>query len=405
MPPMHRKKLPGSLWVNKGRWNWRVTPPGDVKRRNFPLKAPGAQSALPSSAPRRTAEEAAWLMVAAWNVEPQDFRGHSAGDIPLSALLALYADHCKTYYRRKDGSRTDTAKTEAWKARSVVQRLGPVRVADLRHADLLPVRDAMIADGFSRRVLNDCFNSWGRMLRWALDEALVRPADVAELSQMRALKPYRSAAREPEPVREPDRRAVKAVLALLPRNAADAVRLMERTGMRPSEALSIRFSRIERRRDGLWIYRPATYKTEWVGKPRAVVLGPAAQRILARYAGMDPAAPVFSPDAAVEDAAEGLVAPLQASGAAWPEKQFAQYIRRVLAEARKRGRLTEDVRGFSIAHLRHGTANRVRRWFGLTACKAVLGHSMRGGVTDVYTRESIEDEIIRLAAPAMRRLG
>ena len=402
---MQKKRLPGSLWVNKGRWNWRVTPPGESTRLNIPLRSPGAPHALPASTPRRTAEEAAWRIVASWNPDPAPLRGPRAGDASPANLLALYARHCATYYRRQDGSPTSAATNEPWKARAVVSRLPASPVADLRHSDMIPVRDALVADGLTRRVVNDCLAAWGRMLRWARDEALVRPQDVAELTQVAALKPFRSAAREPEPVREPDRRAVKAVLALLPRNAADAVRLLERTGMRPAEALAIRFSLIEKRRDGLWIYRPENHKSMWRGRPRAIVLGPVAQRILARYAGMDAASPVFSPDRAVEDAAPGLVAPLQTSGAAWQEKAFAQYLRRVLAEARKKGLLADDVRGFSVAHLRHGTANRVRRWFGLAACKAVLGHSMSGGVTDVYTRESIEEESIRLAAPAMARLG
>jgi DNA ligase (NAD+) len=39
------------------------------------------------------------------------------------------------------------------------------------------------------------------------------------------------------------------------------------------------------------------------------------------------------------------------------------------------------------------------------AARAVLGHSMRGGVTDVYTFEAAEREALRIAVPAAARLG
>lgn len=406
-----KQNLPGSLWKNKGRWNWRVTPPGDSKRRNFPLKAPGARNAITASAPRRDAEEAAWRLWRSFAASTQEARKKDAGEVSVATLVGLYAAHCRVYYRREDGSPTSSAAGEPRRLAMFARKLGAVALADVAHADLLPVRDALVLSGICRRSVNEAFFAWRRMLRWALDEALVRPEDVARLSLVRPLKRGRTTARETEPVREPDRRAVKGAIACLPPSVAALVRIMERTGMRPSEALGLAWDRIEKRRDGIWVYRPEFHKTRWRGRSRAVPLGPVCQRILAKYPPMDGQERVFSPDVALaerasmpEEEVTGRAWFLERGGA-WREAVFAKVVRRALALARERGLVPQEVPDFSVAHLRHGAANRFRRWFGLAACKAMLGHAMGGGVTDVYTRESLEEEALRIARPCALRLG
>ena len=60
---------------------------------------------------------------------------------------------------------------------------------------------------------------------------------------------------------------------------------------------------------------------------------------------------------------------------------------------------------WSANQLRHSFATEVRRKFGLEACRAVLGHSMGAAVTDRYSYEAIEDEIIAKASAAVEALG
>ena len=45
------------------------------------------------------------------------------------------------------------------------------------------------------------------------------------------------------------------------------------------------------------------------------------------------------------------------------------------------------------------------RAFGLDAARAVLGHAGGGCVTDVYTFDALEEEMVRAAAPAVEALG
>ena len=55
--------------------------------------------------------------------------------------------------------------------------------------------------------------------------------------------------------------------------------------------------------------------------------------------------------------------------------------------------------------LRHAFATEVRRRFGLEACRAVLGHSLGARITDRYSYDALEDEVIAKASPAVEALG
>ena len=67
--------------------------------------------------------------------------------------------------------------------------------------------------------------------------------------------------------------------------------------------------------------------------------------------------------------------------------------------------LRAGVASWSANQLRHAFATEVRRKFGLEACRAVLGHSMGARITDRYSYDAIEDEIIEKATPAVEALG
>ena len=56
--------LPGTLWINRGRWNWRVKLPGDTKRKNYPLYWNNQKVALAEEKGRSLAESLAWRL---WN--------------------------------------------------------------------------------------------------------------------------------------------------------------------------------------------------------------------------------------------------------------------------------------------------------------------------------------------------
>ena len=60
---------------------------------------------------------------------------------------------------------------------------------------------------------------------------------------------------------------------------------------------------------------------------------------------------------------------------------------------------------WSPNQLRHNCATEVRRRFGIATARAVLGHSFGDAVTDRYSFDAAEDELIRISTPAMVSLG
>ena len=76
------------------------------------------------------------------------------------------------------------------------------------------------------------------------------------------------------------------------------------------------------------------------------------------------------------------------------------------ASSLNRGRTrTRNVSPWGANRLSHNFGTEVRGAFGLEVAKAVLGHTGGGCVTDVYTLDALEEEMIRAATPAVEALG
>ena len=64
-----------------------------------------------------------------------------------------------------------------------------------------------------------------------------------------------------------------------------------------------------------------------------------------------------------------------------------------------------NVAPWGTNRLRHTFGTEVRWAFGLEAAKSVLGHTGGGCVTDVYTFDALDEEMIRAATSAVEALG
>jgi integrase len=80
---------------------------------------------------------------------------------------------------------------------------------------------------------------------------------------------------------------------------SDMVEVHRLIGARPTEICMIRPCDIDRTGD-VWIYTPATHKTEHHGHVRKIAIGPQAQAVLSRYLLRDPQAFCFTPKEAYE---------------------------------------------------------------------------------------------------------
>ncbi len=78
-------QLPGTLWVNHGRWNWRVKLPGDDKRKNLPLRLPGQSLPIPEGKGKSLAESLTWQI---WEKATRKDSGRSTtGDSRFICLV------------------------------------------------------------------------------------------------------------------------------------------------------------------------------------------------------------------------------------------------------------------------------------------------------------------------------
>jgi integrase len=346
-----------------------------------------------------------------WEEHTRQIARHEPTGATVEQLCAAWDAHCREYYK---GS--STAINAVVDVRMFRELYGHAAVSELTHADMLQLRDALVRSGVSRSTVNARLWRVKFMLAWALDEALIPATVKAELTQVRGIKRGRTSAPERQPVRPVDDATIAATVEHMMPNTADMVRIHRLTGMRPCELCGLRWSLIDRSRTP-WVYRvpPEINKNEWrgeLGQPRVVCIGPQARAILERHQGDDvPFSPMRSMAEYIAAHAAASAHPLSEAA---KEKRRAAHVPRVLGERWTTGAYTKTIaaacRRAGIApwganRLRHAFGTAVRRAFGLDAARAVLGHTNGGCITDVYTFDAIEDEMIRRAAPAVEALG
>ena len=404
-------KQTGSVFDNHGLWYYSVQLPGEKRRRQVPLRAPGAKHTLRTDRPRKMAEEAAARY---WEEHTRQIRRHDPAGVSVSELCALWAEHCREYYRGRDGKPTSMATNAVLAVRLFRDLYGNAAVAELTHADMLQLRDALVRSGVARTTVNRRLWCVKYMMEWALDEAIIPATVKAELTQVRGVKRGRTSAPERAPVRPVDDATISATVEHMMPNTADMVRVHRFTGMRPCELCALRWSLIDTSRTP-WVYHvPAEVnKNDWrgeLGQPRVVCIGPKARAILLRHRDGDVP---FSPVRAMAEHMEARRAARQTPIYGERKRQDGR-VPRVLGERWTTDAYTKTIRTacgkagitpWGANRLRHTFGTEVRRAFGLEAARAVLGHTGGGCITDVYTFDALADEMVRKSAPAVEALG
>src|SRR5262245_17780224 len=200
-------------------------------------------------------------VVAEWEANGRrlaDLEG-SRDSFLVADLGAAYRDHCRVYYRRKDGTPT----MEVTAVKNTTKRLealyAGLPAAEFGVRQLKTVRDAMIREGLSRGYINDQVGRLVRMFRWGAEEESV-PAEVfGRLRAVRRLQAGRSEARETQPrqpVSEPD---MRAVLPKLSRHVRGMVLAMWHTAMRCGEVVQLRTRDVDMT-GAAWVFHPTHHK-------------------------------------------------------------------------------------------------------------------------------------------------
>lgn len=332
--------------------------------------------------------------------------GPAPPDLTVNEVLLRFWTHAKTYYRHPDGRPTGELSNYRDSLRTLRQLYGHTPARDFGPLALKAVRERMVRDGLSRKVINQRVGRVRRVFKWAVAEQLVPPAVLQGLQAVAGLGQGRSAAPERAPVQPVADDLVERTLPHLPRHVRGVIRFLRLTGARPGEACLLRRSDIDTTAD-VWRFRPAHHKTAWRGKPRVVFVGPKAQAVLAEFPTDDPDAYVFSPArqraerfAEMRAARRTKVQPSQACRAvrAPRTKPGTRYTPKTLRQAVARACAEHGLPAWHPNQLRHAAATDIRKQFGLEAAQVALGHA-RADVTQIYAESdgALAEQVARQA--------
>jgi integrase len=298
-------------------------------------------------------------------------------------MIDAYLDFARGYYRHKDG--TPTSESPAIK--SAMARLrtyyGSLPCNDFGPRKLRKLVDKMKDEKLARGTINGYVKRLKMAFKWATSEELIDPSVFHGLFAVGGLRRFRGG-RETAPVRPVSQTAIDAAVERLSPVVAAMVRLHVLLGCRPGELCLMRPCDIDRTGE-VWEYRPERHKTQYAGHTRVIAIGPQAQEILRPFLERAVGAYCFCPREA-----------WQAGGYNPPGDCYLVSSYRVaVGRACKRAGITP----WTPNQLRHTTATRIRRRFGIEAAQAILGHA-DADVTLVYAEK---DQ--KLAADVARAMG
>ncbi len=321
----------------------------------------------------------------------------STDELTVIELCARYWQYAKKYYS-KDGKCTGEAPNIKLALRFLRDWYKTTPASEFGPLALQAVRQRMIEADNSRSYVNAQIGRIKRMFKWGVAEELVPPAVYEGLRAVSGLRHGRSEARDNAPVMPVEDCVVDDTLESLSSTVADMVRLQRLTGMRPAEVCQLRPCDIERAEE-VWLYRPATHKTQHHGRDRVVCFGPRSQDILLKYLVRAAEEYCFQrrDSEAKRRAAQHAArqTPLSCGNRPGtnrkkkPKKKpqdhytTGSYRRAIHYACKKAG-----VEQWSPNRLRHSAATEIRRKFGLEAAQIVLGHST-ADVTQVYAERDL----------------
>jgi integrase len=174
-------------------------------------------------------------------------------------------------------------------------KLKAVRVEMLKPREIIgPTGHKTIRPGWCRTHVNRQVKRIRQVFAWGVSEELVPASTYQALLTVRAIPKGRTTARESAPVRPVPQDRLAATLPHLPTVVQAMVQFQQLTGARPGEVCSMRTRDIERQ-DTVWVYRPSQHKTSQHDITREIYIGPKAQAVLVPYLRDDTSPHIFSP--------------------------------------------------------------------------------------------------------------
>lgn len=220
-------------------------------------------------------------LIGEWLAGGRQLASLNAGDLTTTELIAHYWEFAKQHYR-KDGQPTQEVSNIRYALRPVRQLYAATPAREFGPLALKAIQQRFIRDGICRTQINQRVGKIKRLFKWAVSEQLV-PANVFQaLQTVVGLQAGRTEVRESPPVLPVPDEVVDATIPHLPAVVADMVRFHRLTGGRPGEISSIRPCDVDTSND-VWVYKPASHKTQHHGRERRIFIGPKAQDVLRPY--------------------------------------------------------------------------------------------------------------------------
>ena len=214
--------------------------------------------------------------------------------ITISELAAMFWKHATQHYRRPDGSVTYEQENFRQALRPLRELYGHTKASEFGPLALKTVRQRMIEAGLCRTNVNKQIGRIKRLFRWATENELIAPSVYHSLTAVSGLKWGRTDARESEPVKPVPDSVFQATLKHMTPTLREMVELQRLTGMRPGEVCQMRGCDLDAS-GKVWVYRPASHKTQHHGKDRLIFIGPKGQDVLRPFLRRDLRAYLFSP--------------------------------------------------------------------------------------------------------------
>ncbi len=335
-------------------------------------------------------------LIAEWLAAGRPTRSSADLATPLTVaeLLVRYWVYAKIYYRQPDGTESSELHNLRLALRPVKRLYSKTLAADFGPLSLQTVRQEMIDRGLTRVSINRNVGRVKRLFKWAVANELVPPSVFHGLQAVAGLRAGRTEAVESEPVKPVSQAFVDAVLPYLSEPVRAMVELQLYTAARPGEILAMRGCDLDTT-GKIWLYCPPQHKNAYRGHQRTIYLGPRAQTIVKRFLKTDLEAPLFSPRDAKETywkrQRAGRKTPMTPSQAKRTRKRkpkrppgdrySLQSYSRAIAKACQKA----DVPHWHPHQLRHSSATRLRKEFGLDMARCILGHRSPA-VTEVYAQ-------------------
>jgi integrase len=341
-------------------------------------------------------------LIAEWEAQGRRLPENQAGpDFTVNELLERFWEHVEQHYRHPDGSPTSEVDNYKLSLRPLRHFYGHTLAREFGPLALKAVRQAMVGGyehpeygpqrGLARGLVNQRVGRIRRAFKWAVENELLPAAVFQALAAVRGLQRGRSPARETDPVQPVPETWIEAVLPHVLPPVRAMIELQLLTGMRPGEAVVMRGCDLDTT-GPVWLYRVPNHKNAWRGHQRVIALGPKAQAVIKPFLRLNTQEFLFSPReamaafrAAQRAARKTKVQPSQQDRAK-PKPRKApgeRYTVRSYSQAIRKGSQKAKVPHFHPHQIRHTTATKLRREFGLDTARVVLGHRSPQ-ITELY---------------------